>query len=378
MLVDSRRPTIAKIDLDALAGNLRSTRDFIGEGVKVMGVVKANAYGHGSVECSKRLEAEGIDWLGVAIVDEAVELRAAGVNSSILCLGSFWPGQEELLFDHEITPVVFDLDHAELLDSHARERNLSKNIHIKVDTGMNRVGVPFGDVADFAEEFRRFENLHVEGLMTHFASADDLTDDFTSLQMRHFAVAVSTFHEKGFRPGVLDMANSPGAVAHYDSRATMVRVGGILYGLGDDVLPKGVERPDLRPVMSLHTRIAFLKKVAAGEGIGYGRTFTTKRESVIATLPIGYHDGLPRCLSNIGRVIVNGRYAPVVGRISMDWTTIDVTDVPNVSADDEVTLIGAQSDSIIKAEEIASLMGTISYEVTCGIGQRVRRIYAFS
>jgi alanine racemase len=358
-----------------LAQNLHSIRDFIGEGVKIMGVVKANAYGHGAIESARRLEAEGVDWLGVAIVEESTELREAGITCPILCFGSFWPGQEHLLFVHEITPAIFDLNLARLLDTKARELDVIKNIHIKVDTGMGRVGVPYPDVAEWAEELRRFENLHIEGLMTHFAAADDLADEFTNLQMRRFADAVSAFHEKGFRPTILDVANSPGAVGHSDSHGTMVRVGGILYGLGDDVLPKGIERPTLQHVMSLHTKIAFLKNVAAGESIGYGRTFTTTRESVIGTLPMGYHDGLSRSLSNIGRVIVKGQYAPIVGRISMDWTTVDITEVPDAGLGEIVTLIGAQGDAIIKAEEIASLRGTISYEVTCGIDQRVRRVY---
>ena len=372
------RPTWAEIDLDALARNLHSVRDFVGEGVKVMGVVKANAYGHGAVKCARRLETEGIDWLGVAIVEEAIELREGGIRSPILCFGSYWPGQEQLLFDHDITPAVFDLDRAKLVDTKARELGVVKNIHIKIDTGMGRVGVPYPDTAEWADEFRRFENLRVEGLMTHFAAADDLSDDFTTLQMRRFADAVLAFHEKGFRPTILDMANSPGTVAHSDSRATMVRIGGILYGLGEDVLPKGIDIPKLVSVMSVHTRIAFLKSVPVGESIGYGRTFTTKRESMIATLPVGYHDGLSRSLSNTGRVLVKGQYAPIVGRVSMDWTTIDVTDIPDVGLADVVTLIGGQDDAIIKAEEIASMTGTISYEVTCGVSQRVRRDYVYN
>ncbi|HJS51529.1 MAG TPA: alanine racemase [Pyrinomonadaceae bacterium] len=375
MEIETQRPTVARIDLNGLAQNLHSIQNFIGEGVRIMGVVKANAYGHGAVECSRRLEAEGVDWLGVATVEEAVELREAGINSPILCFGSFWPGQEQILFDHDITAAVFDLERAALLNSKALQLKTPKNVHIKIDTGMGRVGVPFRDVAEWAEEFRRFENLHVEGLMTHFAAADDLSDEYTNVQMRRFAEAVSAFHEKGFRPTILDMANSPGAVAHNDSRATMIRVGGILYGLGDDVLPKGVAKPNLQPVMSLHAEIAFIKTVPAGESIGYGRTFVTTRESMIATLPIGYHDGLSRSLSNIGRVIVNGHYAPIVGRISMDWTTVDVTDVHGVGAGDTVTLIGAQGGATIKAESIAAEIATISYEVTCSIDPRVRRVY---
>lgn len=369
------RPTLAKIDLDALSFNLKSIRDFICEGIKVMAVVKANAYGHGAVECSKRLEAEGVDWLGVALVEEALDLREAGVKTSILCLGNFWQGQEDVLFENDITPVVFDLKSAKMLDKRAAEIGNTKNVHIKIDTGMGRVGVPHQHVAEWIDRFNAFKNLHVEGLMTHFAAADDLNDDHTNVQMRRFADAVSIFHTKGFRPAILDMANSPGAVAFSDSHATMVRIGGILYGLSDDVLPKEIERPNLKPVMSLHSRIAFLKNVPAGESIGYGRTFTTARESVIATVPIGYHDGFRRCLSNKGAMLVGGKSAPVVGRISMDWTTIDVTDIPDVKVGDGVTIIGTQGNLQIKTEQIAAKCDTISYEVTCGIGSRVPRVF---
>jgi alanine racemase len=372
---DVYRPTWAEIDLDALARNLHSIRDFIGEGIKVMGVVKANAYGHGAVECSRRLEAEGVDWLGVATVEEAVELREAGVITPILSFGSFWPGQEQLLFHHNITPAVFDLERAGSLDAVARELGITKNVHLKIDTGMGRVGVSFRDVAEWAEALRKSGNLHVEGLMTHFAAADDLTDEFTNTQMLRFAEAVSIFHEKGFRPTILDMANSPGAVGHSDSRATMARIGGILYGLGDDVLPIGIPRPNLEPVMSVHSRIAFLKKVPAGENIGYGKTFTTERESMIATVPIGYHDGFRRALSNKGSAIVNGDVVPVVGRVSMDWITIDVTGLPNVGVSDEVVLIGSQGQRRITAGEIAHKCDTISYEITCGLSSRVPRVF---
>ncbi|MGH9946164.1 MAG: alanine racemase [Pyrinomonadaceae bacterium] len=371
--IETRR-TIARIDLDALASNLKSIRDFIGQSVKIMAVVKANAYGHSMIDCSKRLVAEGVEWLGVAIIEEAIELRNAGIKTPILCFGSFRSGQESVFFEYDITPAIFDIEAAAVLNSAAAELKRTINVHIKIDTGMGRVGVPFSDVSQFAEAFRRFENLNVEGLMTHFAAADDLSDDFTNTQMRRFSESVSGFHEKGFRPAILDMANSPGAVAHSDSRATLVRIGGILYGLGDDVLPKGIERPKLEPVMSLETEIAFIKKVRAGESIGYGRTFVTERDSIIATMPIGYHDGLPRALSNKGKVIVNGEFAPIVGRISMDWTTIDVTDIPRTKVGDKVILIGSDGQNSITAESVAAECDTISYEITCGIGSRVPRI----
>lgn len=369
------RPTECKIDLDSLGFNLRSIRDFVGEGVKIMAVVKANAYGHGAVECSKRLEAERVEWLGVALIEEALELRSAGIHTPILCFGSFWPGQEAAVIEHDITPAIFDLERAALLDASARDLGRKINVHIKIDTGMGRVGVLFRDVAEWAGEFKRFENLKVDGLMTHFAAADDLDDDFTNEQMRRFADVVKTFHDNGFRPTVIDMANSPGTVAHSDSHATLVRVGGILYGLGDDVLPKGIDRPELKPVMSLTTKIAFLKTINEGDTVGYGRTFSAPRDSVIGTIPIGYHDGLRRALSNKGRVIVNGQLASIVGRVSMDWTTIDITDIEGSKVGDRVTIIGEGDGNRILAESIAAACDTISYEITCGISERVPRIF---
>lgn len=374
MSLDNQK-TRAEINLDNLAFNFRSIRGFVGDKVKILAVVKADAYGHGAVECSKRLETEGADWFGVASIEEAVELRKAGIRLPILYFRGFSPGDEQLLDEHDITPVLFDIDYAEVLDRHAQASGRIANVHIKVDTGMGRVGVPFEDASEFAEKFSKFRNLHVDGIMTHFASADHMRSDLTNEQMRRFADVVSIFHEKGLRPRVLDMANSPGAVGHRDSHANMVRIGGILYGLGDDVLPSGIERPELRPVMSLRSKIAFLKTMPAGSGIGYGQTFTTSRESLIASVPIGYYDGYRRCLSNRSQALVKGHLVPIVGRISMDWMTIDVTDVRNAEKGDDVVLIGSSENNAVKAEDLARICETISYEITCGIGKRVPRVY---
>jgi alanine racemase len=374
MSLDNRK-TLAEIDLDNLAFNFRSVRGFVGETGEDSGVVKADAYGHGAVECSKRLETAGADWFGVATIGEAVELRKARYRLPILYFRGYCPGDEDLLDEYDITPILFDLDSARALDRHAHQAGRIANVHIKIDTGMGRVGVPFQDASEFAEKFSNFRNLNVDGIMTHFASADDMQSDLTNEQMRRFANVVSIFHEKGFRPRVLDMANSPGAIGHPDSHATMIRAGGLLYGLGDDVLPSGIERPELRPVMSLRSKIAFLKTVPAGSGIGYGQTFTTSRESLIASVPIGYYDGYRRCLSNKARVLVKGRRVPLVGRISMDWITIDVTDVEDVKKGDEVVLIGSSENNDVKAAELARICDTISYEITCGISKRVPRIY---
>jgi len=370
----STRPTFAQIDLASLRHNFRSSRDFIGHDVNYMAVVKANAYGHGVVQCAQALAAEGVDWFGVALVEEGIELRDAGIDTPILCLGGFVPGHENLLFDHNITPVVFNLDQARALSIAGTERQRDTNIHIKVDTGMGRLGIRWNQLDPFIRELGQLSNLRVEGLMSHFAAANDPNEDkFTNDQIDRFYNAVAKFEAAGFAPEIVDIANSPGAVGHPRSRQQMVRLGGILYGLGKDVLSDTLPRPDLKPVMSLHSVIADIKDVEKGESLGYGRTFFTKRDSRIALVPIGYNDGCSRALSNKASVIVNGVLAPVTGRISMDWTIIDATDVPDAKIGDRVTIIGRDDNNAIAAEDLAQLSDTISYEITCGIGARVPR-----
>lgn len=372
----AQRPTWTEINLDNLAFNFRSVKSFVGNDTKYMAVVKADAYGHGAVECARRLEAEGIDWFGVALPEEGIELRKAGIRKLVLCLGGFWAGQEHSLLNYNLTPVIYQIEKAELLDRAAKDRGTSVDIHVKIDTGMGRIGVRYDTAAEFADRLKDFTNLRVQGVMTHFAAADDLDEnDFTSLQITRFDEAVATFEENGFHPVYKDLANSPGAIVHPESRQTMVRLGGVLYGLGDDVLPKKVEKPELKPVLSLYTRIAHIKSVPEGETLGYGRTFRTERDSMIATIPIGYQDGYSRRLSNIGRALVGGAYVPVVGRVSMDWTLLDVSEIPNIKIGDEVILIGEKDGLRITAEELAVKTSTISYEITCGIDRRVVRIY---
>lgn len=375
----ANRPTWVEINLDNLAFNFHSIKKFIGENLGFMAVVKADAYGHNAVCCAKRLEAEGIDWFGVALPEEGLELREKGIVTPILCLGSFWAGQEKCLLENNLTPVIYQIEQAELLDRAAEEKNIIASVHVKIDTGMGRIGVRFDEVKDFAEKLRDYKNLRVDGIMTHFATADNLSEnDFTDGQITKFNEAVAIFEAKGFRPTYKDLANSPGAVAHENSRGNLVRIGGILYGLGDDVLPAGIDKPELKPVMSLHTRVAHLKRVPKGETLGYSRTFTTEKNSLIATLPIGYQDGYRRSLSNNGRAIIGGQYAPIVGRISMDWTILNVTEIINVKVNDEVVLIGESQNLKVTAEEIARTTQTISYEITCGINRRVTRKYVGS
>lgn len=374
--LDTIRPTYAEINLDNLRFNLNSAKKFIGGDLSYMAVVKANAYGHGAVECAKTLEIAGIECFGVALPEEGVELRQNGIKVPIICLGGFWMGQENLILENRLSPVIFRLDTAEKLNRAATSKRIIADVHLKIDTGMGRLGVRFDAVKEFSERLKSFANLNVVGIMTHFAAADNLQqNDFTNLQIKRFYKAAAICEDEGFQFVYKDLANSPGAVAHKNSRGNLVRLGGILYGLGGDTLPKDVAKPALKPVMSIHSKILYLKKVLKGETLGYSRTFQTKRDSVIATVPIGYYDGYNRGLSNKGRVIINKRFAPVVGRISMDWTIVDVTEVPNVYVDKEVIVIGEQEGLIISAEDLAELTDTISYEVTCGISSRVTRVY---
>lgn len=373
---NAQRPTWTETNLDNLAFNFHSVKRFVGEKIEYMAVVKADAYGHGAINCAKKLEDEGVDWLGVALPEEGLTLREHGIKTPILCLGSFWQEQANLLLQNDLTPVIYRIPQAENFNRFALERNKIAGIHVKIDTGMGRIGVRFDELTKFIEELKKFRNLRIEGLMTHFAAADNLAEnDFTNLQISRFYEAVETFEANGFHPKYIDLANSPGAIAHRNARGNMVRLGGVLYGLGGDVLPKEIIKPELKPVMSLHSRIAHLKKVPKGETLGYSRTFRTEKDSIIATIPIGYQDGFRRSLSNHSRAIVNNQFASIVGRVSMDWTLLDVTAIPDVKVNDEVILIGASKNLKVTAEELAQNADTISYEITCGISRRVNRKY---
>ena len=371
----ARRPTWAEIDLDALANNLCVIRESVGAEVKVMAAVKADAYGHGAVACARRLEAEGVDWFGVALPEEGIELRAAGITRPILCLGGFWEGQQNACLEQNLTPAIYRVEMIEGLDRAARESGVVADVHVKIDTGMGRLGVRSDDVAQFCDALSGFRHIQVDGLMTHLAAADDPGQDFTKAQLERFELAVRTFRERGYAPTYIHAANSAAAFAYPQARGNMVRPGGTLYGFSRDVLPPQIATPPLQAVMSPRSRIVLLKKVGKGEKLGYGCSYGTTRESLIATIPIGYDDGYRRALSSRGRVIVRGEFALVVGRVSMDLTLIDVTDVPGVSPGDRVTLIGRDGDLSITAEEVAEAAGTISYEITCGISTRVPREY---
>jgi alanine racemase len=368
------RPTWAEIDLDALAHNFRAVRGRVGPGVKVMGVVKADAYGHGAAACARRLEAEGADWFGVATPEEGLALRRAGVSRFILSFGGFWEGQAATCIEAGIVPVVYRLDMAEAFDAAARAAGTVADVHVKVDTGMGRLGVRYDEAAEFAAALRSFTNIRVDGLMTHFAAADEPRRDcYTTDQLGRFREAVAAFKARGHRPTFEHMANSAATFAHPETRGNLVRPGGVLYGLWRDVLPQLEDAPELRPVMSLRTHVTLLKQVHAGETLGYGCTYEAAREMTVATVPAGYADGYARALSNRGRVIIRGQYAPVVGRVSMDLTLLDVTGIEGVRVGERVTMLGADGGLLLPAEDLAQTAGTLSYEITCGISARVPR-----
>jgi alanine racemase len=372
----SGRPTWAEIDLDNLVHNFRVMRQAVGTDTAIMPAVKADAYGHGATRCALALERAGAEWFGVALPEEGVKLRESGVTRPILCMGGFWEGQEELLLKHDLTPVIFRPDLLARLDRAASIAHRAADYHLKVDTGMGRLGVPDAALNDFLEQASRLKHVRLDGLMTHFASADEPDKvDFTDRQMSLFESAVERARGRGHNPTWIHQANSAATHARPRSRCNLVRLGGVIYGLWRDVTNPTVEPFDWRPVMSVRTRIGLLKTVEEGSPLGYGCTFVTRRESLIATLPIGYADGLRRALSSRGRVIVRGQLAPIVGRVSMDLTILDVTEIAGVAVGDEVVIIGRQGELSITAEDVAAQVGTISYEVTCGISDRVPRRY---
>lgn len=371
--IRTERPTWVEISLSALRSNFKKLRQRLDPAVSLMAVVKANAYGHGAVECSRALEAEGADWFGVALVEEGRVLREAGIKRPVFCLGGFSPGQARDVIEFNLTPAVFRWDLAEELNSAAEAAGRIADIHIKVDSGMGRLGVALTDMAEFASAIVKLRNLRVDGLLSHFSDADSTSEEPTNEQLARFEEARQALHSLGVDPKWVHVANSAAVHSYPRSWGTLARPGACIYGLERDVIAETAPRLGLKPVLSLHSRILYLKKVPSGTPLGYGRTFRTERESMVATIPIGYADGLRRAHSNRGSVIVRGTRAPIVGRVSMDLTLVDVTDVAGVSPGDEVVLIGASSGHEIRAEDLAEQADTISYEIVCGISGRVPR-----
>jgi len=367
-----RRPTVAHIDLRALEHNYLELRR-VAPTTALMAVVKANAYGHGSIEVARKLDSLGCAAFGVAIPEEGAALRDAGIIKPIAVLGGIFADQAPDIVELGLTPVVFDIEVARALDRAAKNRRLTLNIHVKVDTGMGRLGIQPSEAASFFGELKGLENLRVEALLTHFAESEADDKEFSRNQLSAFFKTVEEIKGTGTTPVALEMANSAALVDFEPSRLDMARPGIMLYG----AYPAGRLRASvvLKPVMTLKTRILHLKKVPAGFTVSYSRRFTAKKPSIIATLPIGYADGVPRSLGNTGEALVGGMRAPYAGTVCMDLMMLDVTGVPGVKQGDETVLIGTQGKETITAEEVAEKAGTISYEIFCRISGRVPRVY---
>ncbi len=368
----SGRPTVAEIDLSALAFNYRQLRKRIPKGVKILAVVKADAYGHGAIPISLKLEKLGVEYLGVAISDEGVQLRKGGVKAPILILGGVYKRDSDQVLQYNLTPVVFDQESLTLLSKAAERQKKKVKVHIKVDTGMGRLGVPLNLWSAFLKELKRFPKIEIEGFLSHFSMADG-GEAFTTYQWRQFQGATAMANEMGIFQQYLHMASSATLTTFTSCSGNLVRPGIMLYGSYPSPIFKELIR--LKPIMTLKTRIHFLKSVSSNTRISYGGTFMTERESLIATLPIGYADGYSRYLSNHGEVLIRGKRAPVIGTVCMDFIMVDVTHIPRVSKGDEVILMGRQGREQITADEIAEKIDSVPYEVLCLVGKRVPRIY---
>jgi len=376
------RPTWAEVSLSALRQNYRTVAEYVGAGVTICAVVKAYAYGHGAIECACALEEEGATWLGVTSLDEAIPLREEGIATRILLMTGFWRGEEEEIIRLRLTPTVWEIGQIELLERAAKRLGVTQHaVHLKVDSGMGRLGAAPEDLPRISEALRSSPHLMVEGFSTHIASSEVLDAPSVSEQLKSFESARATLREYGFDPPLIHAANTSAVISHHESWNTMVRPGLALYGYhlpferaGRIVSGRGL-RLNVKPVLTWKTRILSIREMRAGQAIGYGGTYVTKAPARIAILPVGYADGLNRELSSKGRVIVREHYAPIVGRISMDLTTVDVTGIPGVEVADEVILLGSQDGLSVDAREHAELANTIPYEILCAISKRVPRKY---
>jgi alanine racemase len=366
-------PTYATINLAALAHNLFRLKHYLSPGCKVMAIVKANAYGHGSVETARALAGQGIERFAVASLDEGIALRQAGLSTSIVVLGALFEEQVSDLVAHRLTPVVSDGRILPALAKAAHSYPIPYPIHLKVETGMGRLGLSPEELRSLLDDPLFQSALKVEGIMTHLADTDGKDGTFTERQLSAFCAVLEQIRERGVPLPLVHAANSAAIVRFPDAHFSLVRPGIMLYGY--HTLPATVPAPDLRPVLSLHTTIVQLRTIPQGGTVSYNGTFVAPRPTRIAVLPIGYADGYSRQLSHRGSVLIRKRRVPIVGLVCMDMIMVDVTDLPPLQVGETVTLIGQQGRESIWADEVAGWIGTIPYEVLCGIGSRVPRLY---
>ena len=387
------RPVWADISLSALTHNLHAIRNFVNPKSekratprKVLCIVKGNGYGHGGPQIAKVLEKADSDWFGVTGAAEGEQVRKAGVRKPILALTSFWPGEENQLIANRISPAIIRCEQLSALESAAVLRRAAKRsvgFHLKIDTGMNRLGIAPTDIECFARQYEKSSRLKLEGVFTHFASSEVFDGPVASQNRRQeesFHKCVQRLCALGIDPGIIHLANSAAIASRPETWADMVRPGAILYGYhpGYDPIERRAEAEKqlpLRPVMSLRARIINIRNVPCGDGVGYGSKFLPARASKIAVLAAGYGDGIHRSLGDQGNVLVRGVLAPIVGIVSMDVTMIDVTDVPNVALGDVATIYGTDGEDVLPANLVARGIGTVTSDLLCAVSARVPRIY---
>jgi alanine racemase len=368
------RPTRAEVDVGALARNVQTLRG-VAPGMALLAMVKANAYGHGATLVAPVLESLGVELLGVALVEEGLELRRAGVNAEILVLGGAYEGAWEALLEARLIPAVFREDQLEALEAAAKRMGARPDAHLKVDTGMSRLGALPDEVPALLSRARAL-GIELSGVMSHFANADLRDAAVTERQLEVFARVLAQVEAAGFHPRWRHLANSAAVIALPPAKTAftynLVRPGLALYGVSPAawIVPPN----PLEPVLSWKTAVIHVKTVPTGTAVSYGGTWTARRPTRIATLPVGYADGYPRRLSNRAEVLVRGQRAPVVGRVCMDLCMVDVTDVPGTALGDEVVLLGRQGSQEVGVVELASWLDTMPYEVLCGVGARVPRV----
>lgn len=365
-----QRGAWAEINLSAIAHNIKIARANLNSMTKLCAVVKADAYGHGAVCVAKEAARNGVDFFAVALLQEAVSLRDAGIEQPILVLGSLLPEMADICVEYNISHAIFDKERLYALNEAAIRQHTKAKIHIKIDTGMHRIGVNVRDAGDFAKLAASLPGIYIEGVFSHFATADTDDRQYSTYQFARFQEALKLIQSEGVYVPIKHMANSAALMEFQEYQLDMVRMGITMYGLYPDHMSELYK--NLKPAMKVKTRVSFVKTLKVGETIGYGRSFTTTRTSIIATVPIGYADGISRRLSNKGYMVINGKYAPIVGKVCMDQIMLDVTDIPNVSLGSEVTVFGG---SELPVGDVAKLTDTISYEIVSCIGSRIIRNY---
>ncbi|MDI3477871.1 MAG: alanine racemase [Thermoanaerobacterium sp.] len=371
------RPTWAEVNLDNIIHNYNEIRKITNKKAGIMAIVKANAYGHGSYEISKELIKCGVDYLAVATIDEALELREQGISKPILVLGYTPAKFADIIVKYDITQTAFELGYVKEISREAQKQGKDAKIHVKIDTGMGRIG--YNDMNKAYEEIvamTSLKGIYIEGIFSHFSSSDEKDKEYTIKQFNIFNSLTERLKKSGIDIPIRHIANSAAILDMPETHLDMVRPGIILYGsYPSDEVNKKI---NLKSTISLRSRIVYIKDVPEGEYISYNRTYKTGRKSRIATLPIGYADGLNRLLSNNHNVIIKGEYAPIVGKICMDQCMVDVTSIEGVEEGDVATIMGESDGKVVSADEIANKLKTISYEVYCGISRRVPRIYMFN